>query len=98
MMKVQVRDATGGVVLQVCGRVAGCWVPELERCWMTARAEHPDTKVAVDLTGVSFIDPAGERLLASMHRAGASFSAAGVLIQEIVNQITGTSKGGANWS
>jgi anti-anti-sigma regulatory factor len=92
MMKVQVRESDGEVVLQVCGRVAGCWVPELEQCWWSARASHPRAKLEVDLRGVSFIDSAGEHLLEIMHREGASFSAVGLLIQEIVNQITSSSK------
>jgi len=49
-------------------------------------------KLAVDLRGVTFIDPAGEQLLKSMHRDGASFLATGLLIQEIVNQITGSAR------
>ena len=91
-MRVQVRDQGDTVSLQICGRLAGCWVPELEQCWHTARAGHPAQKLAVDLRGVTFIDPAGERLLRSMHREGASFVAAGLLIQEIVDQVTGGSK------
>ncbi|HLK17893.1 MAG TPA: hypothetical protein VKT81_03020 [Bryobacteraceae bacterium] len=92
MMKVQVREIDDTVTLQVCGRVAGDYVPELEHCWCAARASHPQSRLAVDLRGVSFIDPAGESLLHSMHREGASFLAAGLLIQEIVNQIVGDSK------
>jgi anti-anti-sigma regulatory factor len=89
MMKVQVRDSHGDVTLQVCGRLADPWVKELEQCWLSSRSQYPRGAIAVDLRGVSFIDPAGERLLRSMHENGASFQTAGVLIREIVNQITG---------
>jgi hypothetical protein len=46
----------------------------------------------VDLCGVTFIDRAGEDLLKRMYREGASFRAAGLLIQEVVNQVTGGAK------
>ena len=89
MMRVQIRDEDGKLSLQVCGRLAGCWVPELERCWRGAQAGHEGRKLAIDLRGVTFIDPAGESLLQSMHREGASFVATGLHIQEIVDHITG---------
>jgi len=92
MMKVQVRDFGEDLNLQVCGRVTGCWVDELERCWRAASETHPHQKLSVDLRGVTFIDQAGEQLLKSMYRQGASFQATGLLIQEIVDQITGSSK------
>ena len=94
MMKVQVRDSEDAVVLQVCGRVAGCWVPELEKCWQGAHEGRPKSKFAVDLRGVTFIDSQGEALLRSMHHEGARFLVAGLLIQEIIDQITGSSKRG----
>jgi len=91
-MRVQVRDQGGAVSLQVCGRLAGCWVLELEECWRTLQAGCPPKRLAVDLRGVTFIDTAGERLLQSMHRQGAKLLAAGLLNQEIIDQITGSSK------
>ena len=91
-MRVQILEQGETVSLHVCGRLAGCWVPELEQCWRATRAGHPDQKLAVDLRGVTFIDPAGQHLLQSMHRDGASFLATGLLTQEIVDQVTGCSK------
>jgi hypothetical protein len=46
----------------------------------------------VDLRGVTFVDPAGKRLLQRMHREGATFLASGLLIQEVVDQVTGGSR------
>ncbi len=92
MMKAQLREAGEQVVLQVCGRVTEGWVTELERCWRSARTEHPRSRFSVDLRGVTFIDRAGEDLLKQMHQDGVSFLASGLLIQEVVNQVTGGSK------
>jgi anti-anti-sigma regulatory factor len=92
MLKAQYRELGDQVVLQVCGRLAEGWVAELEGCWQTAMTEHPNHRLCVDLRGVTFIDPKGESLLRSMHRNGASFQASGLLIQEVIHQITGSSK------
>lgn len=90
MMKAQIRDTGDQVVLQVCGRLTEGWVAELERCWQAARTNQPDRRFSVDLRGVTFVDQAGERLLRSMHRDGASLLAAGLHVQEIVTQIIGS--------
>lgn len=93
MMKAQVRESGGQVTLQVCGRMtAEGWVGELEKCWQAARLKYEGRPIVVDLRGVTFIDHAGERLLERMHRDGATFLAAGLLIQEVVNQVTGGAK------
>lgn len=93
MMKAQIRETGDRVTLQVCGRLTSeGWVGELAKCWQAARLKYPDRPIVVDLRGVTFVDQAGERLLESMHRDGATFLAAGLLIQEVVNQITGGAK------
>lgn len=88
MMKAQLRHSEDKIILQVCGRLAEGWVTELARCWHNARTSYTGIHICVDLRGVTFIDQAGERLLETMHREGASFLTAGLLIQEVVNQVT----------
>ncbi len=85
-MKAQFREHDGEIVLQVCGRLAEGWVNELERSWREHRAN------LVDLRGVSFVDPAGRKLLQRMHREGARFMASGLLVQEVIDQVTGGQK------
>lgn len=92
MLKAQFREFGDRVVLQVCGRLTEAWVGELEQCWQTAMTNYPNHRMSVDLRDVTFIDRKGESLLRSMHRSGASFQASGLLIQEVVHQITGGSK------
>lgn len=91
MMKAQFDEHDNVVTLRVCGRLAEGWVLELDRCWNMARAAHAGP-ISVDLRGVTFIDHLGEDLLRRMHHDGATFLAAGLLNQEVVNQITGGSK------
>jgi anti-anti-sigma regulatory factor len=94
MMKAQVRESDDHrVTLHVCGRLAAeGWVGELAKCWDAALLKYHGRPIVVDLRDVTFIDHAGERLLESMHRSGATFLAAGLLTQEVVNKITGGAK------
>jgi hypothetical protein len=92
MMKAQLDHEGAELTLRVCGRVAEGWVGELERCWGTAKKQHPDGSIHVDLRCVTFIDAAGEALLRRMYEQGARFIAAGLLNQQVVNQVTGGSK------
>src|ERR1700722_1589386 len=59
MMKIQTNEVGGVLILQVEGRLAGAFVPELERCWQAARAEQPARRISVDLKSVTCIDRSG---------------------------------------
>jgi anti-anti-sigma regulatory factor len=87
MMKAQVSSTGDLVTLTVSGRLTDVNVPELESCWRTARLDHPEGRILVDLKHVTFIDDKGRALLARMHRDGATFAAAGLLTCSIVDKI-----------
>jgi hypothetical protein len=89
MLKITLHDANGLVRLELEGRLAGAWVCELEHCWHTAKADHPNRKCSVDLTSVTFIDQAGRYLLQLMHRDGVSLMVSGLMRQDILDHITG---------
>lgn len=89
MLKITIHDANGPLRLQLEGRLAGAWVYELEHCWHTAKASHPNRTLAVDLTGVTFLDQAGRYLLQLLHRDGVRLVGSGVLWQNILEHITG---------
>ena len=78
MLRVSHTDNTDGQRWSLCGHLAGPWVEELRACWSQERTRSPRTRSVVDLTDVTFIDEAGERLLADMQRAGTEFVATGV--------------------
>jgi anti-anti-sigma regulatory factor len=92
MMKVEVKMLDGRVVLQVDGRLAGPFVPELERCWHAAQAAQPKRGVALDLRNVTCVDRAGRRLLESMHSSGVGFLRAGLAIDDILEEVMEESK------
>jgi anti-anti-sigma regulatory factor len=90
MLKITLHDAAGQLCLELEGRLAGAWVRELEHCWNTAKASQPSRPCSVELTGVTFIDQAGCYLLRLMHRDGVSFVASGLMMQDILDHITGS--------
>ncbi len=75
--------------LLVEGTLSGVWVDELERCWLEARRTLNGEPMCVDLSGVSFVDDKGRRLLAQMFQAGVELRAAGVMTRGIIEEITG---------
>jgi anti-anti-sigma regulatory factor len=87
MMKIQANDLGDRLILEVEGRLAGVFVPELEQCWRSALATRPDRTVQVDLKHVTCVDRAGRSLLQSMHCGGVVFLRAGIAIQDILEQI-----------
>ena len=84
MLRVSYSEDAAGHRWHLCGRLAGPWVEELRSCWQHQRERAPRTRAIVDLRDVTFIDEAGERLLADMQNAGAEFVAAGVDNKELV--------------
>jgi anti-anti-sigma regulatory factor len=90
MLKITLHDATAQPCLELEGRLAGAWVCELEHCWHAAQAGHQNRTLAVDLTGVTFIDQAGRYLLQLMHRDGVSLVGSGLMLQDILDYIRGS--------
>src|SRR5689334_9023483 len=80
MMRIQVGEREGRLTIQVEGRLAGEFIPELETCWQSARAARPDVPIAVDLKDVTCIDRSGRSLLQRMHREGVAFVRAGLAV------------------
>ena len=84
MLRVSYSDTAGGQRWSLYGRLAGPWVDELRSCWKYARDRAPLARAIVDLKEVTFIDQAGEALLAEMRSAGAELVAAGVENQHLL--------------
>ena len=91
MLRVTVHDNRQALTFQLEGRLAGPWVRELEKCWQSTLAHQCKPILRVDLTGVTFVDNAGQDCLAAMYRQGAELVAADCVTREIVAQITGSS-------
>jgi len=88
MLRITVHDNPRSLTFQLEGRLAGPWLRELEECWQNALAAPHKLILRVDLTGVTWINPAGKACLAALHRQGAEFLAADCLTKAVVDEIT----------
>jgi anti-anti-sigma regulatory factor len=88
MLRITVIENQGHVTFQLEGKLVGAWVQELERCWKETLAGRRGVAIRFDLTGITFVDAAGKRLLATMHAQGADFVASGCLMRAIVAEIS----------
>jgi hypothetical protein len=84
MLRVSYSDTAEGQRWNLHGRLAGLWVDELRSFWKYTRDRAPLARAIVDLRQVTFIDGAGEKLLAEMQSAGAELIATGVAHQHLV--------------
>lgn len=91
MLKITTQSGTKLTKLVLEGRLAGPWVEELERSWREV-AGAQQSPVAVDLSGVTFIDPEGKALLTKMWQRGAKLHASGCLTRCIVEEIMETGR------
>lgn len=87
MFRACYSDTTNAQRWTLHGRLGGPWVEELRSCWKQARERAPLARAIVDLKEVTFIDQAGEKLLAEMRGEGAELIAAGVEQQYLVSML-----------
>jgi anti-anti-sigma regulatory factor len=87
MLRVTTKDEEEVIRLKIEGRLAGPDVDSVENHWhsITARQHAP---ILIDLTGVTFVDEAGKRLLAEMNRHGDKFVASGLMTKAIIEEFS----------
>ena len=87
MLKITTLTHTESTTFRLEGRLAGPWVQELERCWVSTvgmRKRHP---FSVDLSAVTYVDSDGKALLKKFHKEGAKLVATGCLTSCLVKEI-----------
>jgi hypothetical protein len=87
MLRITVHEDGGQCRLELAGKLSGPWVAETENVWLSAPCSGKE--IEVDMREVTGVDDAGRELLAAMHRAGACFTAEGVAMTALVEEITG---------
>jgi len=85
MLKITTQIGATGTIFELDGKLAGPWVQELEGCWR--QAVIGDQQIRVMLNAVTFIDGAGRKLLAEMHRQGVALVAEGFMMKAIIEEI-----------
>jgi anti-anti-sigma regulatory factor len=88
MLKITTLIDAESTTFRLEGRLAGPWVQELERCWVSSvgrRNRHP---LSVDLSAVTYVDSDGKDLLKKIHQEGAKLVASGCLTSCLVREIS----------
>jgi hypothetical protein len=87
MLRITVQDGPEQVRFKLEGNLAGPWVAELEEAWRAAQATLTGRALCLDLTGVGYVDRAGEYLLALLRCRGVHVVASGTVMTEIVRAL-----------
>ena len=69
------------------GKLAHEWVDEARKAWAGTSEMSFETGIVVDLLNVSFVDDAGQQLLAEMRHRGAELLGAGPLMSALIDEI-----------
>jgi hypothetical protein len=69
------------------GRLSGPWVAQLKSNWEKSHGANGHRKYVVDVSGVTFVDLDGERVLAAMIKDGAEFIATGVYTKHVLHML-----------
>ena len=87
MLRITVHEDGDQCPLELAGKLGGPWVAETEYVWLSAPCSGKE--IEVDMREVTGVDDAGRELLAAMHRAGACFTAEGLAMTALIDEITG---------
>jgi ABC-type transporter Mla MlaB component len=80
------------------GRLMQPWVDELRTCWKKRHRAANGRTCTADLSGVTFIDNSGLRLLRTMSKEGTHFTGPGIYTKHVLEQLkTGTRRGPFTW-
>lgn len=86
MLRVTIDKDESLITFKLEGRITGEWVDELERAWLEESGRRKLTKV--DLTGVTFVDEEGKKLLGRMVEEGSNLYATDCMNRSIIEEIT----------
>jgi len=88
MLRVTIKKENTPETWELEGKLAGEWVPELDRLWRQ-RTPQSGTTIEILLKAVSYIDPAGKQLLVEMRQQGAEIRGCGCMVRAFVEEIMG---------
>ncbi|MGD0221491.1 MAG: TolC family protein [Terriglobia bacterium] len=87
MLRITTSDIGEKVTLKLEGKLSGPWVEELDRCWRMSSHIYNKQGLVVDLSGVTFVDPAGKKLLCSIAGGGAQLVGSGLMPKSLIDEI-----------
>ena len=87
MLRISVHEDTEPMAVLLEGKLSGDWVRELRGEWTRLRSLRRDRIMVVILTGVSFVDAEGRRLLAEIYSAGCVLTGSGLFARDLIEKI-----------
>jgi len=87
VLRTTLTDEPWGQRWTLQGRLSGPWVAQLRSDWKKSHGPSGNCKCVVDVSGVTFVDLDGERVLAAMMKDGAEFIATGVYTKHILEML-----------
>lgn len=88
MLKITYKGTPDSTNVKLEGKLSGPWVDELERSWREY-TRHPSGNVTIDLSGVTYIDPEGKRLLSRMVGKGVCLEGTRLMTKYVIDEIMG---------
>lgn len=87
MLRITIADEITEQRWTLQGRLSGPWVAQLKSNWEKSFGKNGICKCVVDVSGVTFVDLEGERVLAAMIEDGAEFIATGVYTKHVLETL-----------
>jgi len=87
MLRITIAETVKEQKWTLEGRLVHPWISELKTTWRETETARRQRKCVVDLTGVTFIDKNGEKVLAELYNAGAELIASGCYTRHVVRNI-----------
>jgi anti-anti-sigma regulatory factor len=87
VLRITVQEKATEVTIKLEGRIAGPWVDEVRRTWLSLAPSLGSRQLCVDLCDVTFVDTAGENLLVDIRKSGAGFRADTAMTKFLAEEI-----------
>jgi hypothetical protein len=87
VLRITIQKSTQEVTMKLEGRIAGPWVEELHRTWISLAPSLGPNHLRVDLCDVTFVDTKGKQALTEIRRCGAAFLADTAMTKSLVKEI-----------
>jgi len=87
MLRITIVETLTEQKWTVEGQLVHPWILELKSNWARTETSRRERKCVVDLTGVTFIDKNGEKVLAELSKEGAELIATGCYTQHVVHTL-----------
>src|SRR6267143_3452201 len=87
MLRITIAETLSEQRWTLEGRLVQPWISELKSTWTKTETARRERKCVVDLTGVTFIDRNGEKVLAELSKEGAELIATGCYTSHVIQSL-----------